>query len=88
MGRACARLYSQIRKYLVGSAAAAVTLALVLFGQLEWLEYRSLDWLFELRGALFTRLAILPPTSPIVIIETGFLNLDFKLLTEQLQRVV
>jgi len=69
MGRACARLYSQIRKYLVGSAAAAVTLALVLFGQLEWLEYRSLDWLFELRGALFTRLAILPPTSPIVIIE-------------------
>src|SRR5439155_130348 len=74
MGRACARLYSQIRKYLVGSAAAAVTLALVLFGQLEWLEYRSLDWLFELRGALFTRLAILPPTScdwPLPVLREG-----------------
>jgi adenylate cyclase len=69
MGRACARLYSQIRKYLVGVAAAAITLGLVLFGQLEWLEYRSLDWLFELRGALFERLKIPPATSPIVIIE-------------------
>jgi len=62
-------LYSQIRRYLVGIAAAAITLALVLFGQLEWLEYRSLDWLFEFRGALFERLKVSPPTSPIVIIE-------------------
>jgi adenylate cyclase len=69
MGRLGARLFSQIRKYLVGGAAAAVTVAFVLFGQLEWLEYRSLDWLFELRGKLFEVSNIPAPTSPIVIIE-------------------
>jgi adenylate cyclase len=69
MGRLGARLFGQIRKYLVGGAAAAVTVAFVLFGQLEWLEYRSLDWLFELRGKLFEVSTIPAPTSPIVIIE-------------------
>jgi adenylate cyclase len=69
VGRFTARLVSQIRKYVVGILAAAITVALVLFGQLEWLEYRSLDWLFELRGGLFQLLKIPPPTSPIVIIE-------------------
>jgi adenylate cyclase len=69
VGRLWARLAARIRKYLVGILAAAATLCLVLFGQLEWLEYRSLDWLFELRGKLFEGLKIPPPTSPIVIIE-------------------
>jgi adenylate cyclase len=69
MGRLGARLFSQIRKYLVGAATAAVTVAFVLFGQLEWLEYRSLDWLFELRGKLFEVSNIPAPTSPIVIVE-------------------
>src|SRR5262249_30059494 len=41
MGRTLARLYGQIRKYLVGIAAAGVTVGLVLLGQMEWLEYRS-----------------------------------------------
>jgi adenylate cyclase len=53
----------------VGVVAATVTLILVLFGQLEWLEYRSLDWLFELRSGLFQLAGIQPPTAPIVIVE-------------------
>ncbi len=55
MGRALARLYGQIRKYLVGIGAAAVTVGLVLFGQtllvdLESLEYWAYDRFFDLRG--------------------------------------
>jgi adenylate cyclase len=69
MGRFAARLTAQIRKYMVGILAAAVTLVLVLFGQLEWIEYRSLDWLFELRGILSNLSGIPPQTAPIVIIE-------------------
>jgi len=69
MSRLVARLVAQIRKYLVGILAAAAVVALVGFSQLEWLEYRSLDWLFELRSGLFELRRIAPPTSPIVIVE-------------------
>jgi len=50
MGRLWARLFGQIRKYLVGIAAAAVTLALVLFGPVERWEPLWFDQLFEFRG--------------------------------------
>ena len=69
MGRLAVRLVGRLRRYLVGVVAATVTLTLVLFGQLEWLEYRSLDWLFELRSGLFQLAGIQPPTAPIVIVE-------------------
>jgi adenylate cyclase len=69
MNRLMVRLLGRARKYLVGVVAAVVTLILVLLGQLEWLEYRSLDWLFELRGGLFKLARIQPPTAPIVIVE-------------------
>ena len=69
MSRLAVRLLGRARKYLVGVVAAAVTLTLVLLGQLEWLEYRSLDWLFELRGGLFKLVKMAPPTAPIVIVE-------------------
>ena len=69
MGRLVVRLLARVRRYLIGIGAAALTLALVLFGQLEWLEYRSLDWLFELRGGLFKLARIHQPTTPIVIVE-------------------
>jgi len=61
MGRALARLYRQIQKYLVGIAAAAVTLGLILFGAAERWELLWFDQLFELRG-------MRPPTAPIVIV--------------------
>src|SRR5262249_26972785 len=61
MGRALARLYGQIQKYLVGIAAAAVTLGLILFGAAERWELLWFDQLFELRG-------MRPPTAPIVIV--------------------
>ena len=51
MGRAWTRLRAQIRKHLVGIAAAAAMGVLVLLGHIEWLELRSLDLLFELRRA-------------------------------------
>ena len=69
MNRLAVRLLGRTRKYLVGVLAVVVTLTLVLLGQLEWLEYRSLDWLFELRGGLFKLARLEPPTTPIVIVE-------------------
>src|SRR5262245_296686 len=69
MERLWVRLVTRVRRYLVGVGAAALTLALVLLGQLEWLEYRSLDWLFELRGGLLKLARIQPSTAPIVIVE-------------------
>jgi adenylate cyclase len=66
MGRLETRLFGQIRKHLVGIAAAAATLALVLFGHsalvdLELLEYWAFDRLFDLRGEI-------RPTAPIAIV--------------------
>jgi adenylate cyclase len=69
MNRLAVRLLGRTRKYLVGVLAVVVTLTLVLLGQLEWLEYRSLDWLFELRGGLFKLAKLEPPSAPIVIVE-------------------
>ena len=74
MGRALARLYGQIRKYLVGIAAAAVTLGLILFGAAERWELLWFDQLFELRG-------MRPPTAPIVIVtidESTFSELNLQ----------
>ena len=74
MGRLGARLSGQIRKYLVGIAAAAVTLALVLFGPVERWESLWFDQLFELRG-------MRPPTAPIVIVtidESSFQELNLQ----------
>src|SRR5262249_42583656 len=61
MGRLWARLSNQLRPYLVGMAAAAVTLGLILFGAAERWELLWFDQLFELRG-------MRPPTAPIVIV--------------------
>jgi len=66
MGRLGARFFGQSRKYLAGIAAAAVTLALVLFGHtalldVELFEYWALERLFDLRGRR-------APTAPIVIV--------------------
>src|SRR5215468_2051448 len=61
MGRALARLSNQLRPYLVGIAAGAVTLGLILFGAAERWELLWFDQLFELRG-------MRPPTAPIVIV--------------------
>src|SRR5262245_47336804 len=74
MGRALARLYGQIRKYLVGIAAAAVTLGLILFGAAERWELLWFDQLFELRG-------MRTPTAPIVIVtidESTFSELNLQ----------
>jgi len=74
MGRLTARLSTQVRKYLVGILAAAVTVALVFFGPLERLELLLFDQLFELRG-------IQPPRSPIVIVmidESSFQELNLQ----------
>jgi adenylate cyclase len=74
MGRFAARLTAQIRKYVVGILAAAITVALVFFGPLEQLELLLFDQLFELRG-------IRPPTSPIVIVmidESSFQELNLQ----------
>jgi adenylate cyclase len=74
MGRFAARLVGQIRKYLVGILAAAATVALVLFGPMERLEFLWFDQLFELRGTQ-------PPSSPIVIVmidESSFQELNLQ----------
>ncbi len=74
MGRAFARLYGQTRRYLVGIAAAAVTLALILFGPVEPWELLWFDQLFELRG-------MRPPTAPMVIVtidESSFQELNLQ----------
>src|SRR3989442_2473194 len=74
MGRAWTRLRAQIRKHLVGIAAAAAMGVLVLLGHIEWLELRSLDLLFELRRAR-------QPAAPIVIVtidESTFQELDIQ----------
>src|SRR5262250_3452462 len=74
MARAFARLYGQIRKYLVGIAAAAVILGLILFGAAERWELLWFDQLFELRG-------MRPPTAPIVIVmidESSFQELNLQ----------
>src|SRR5262245_56344537 len=74
MGRAVARLYGQIWKYLVGIAVAAVTVGLVLFGVAERWELLWFDQLFELGG-------MRPPTAPIVIImidESTFAELNLQ----------
>jgi adenylate cyclase len=72
MGRLWARLSNQVRPYLVGGAAAAVTLGLILFGAAERWELLWFDQLFELRG-------MRPPTAPIVIVtidESTFAELN------------
>src|SRR2546422_1614840 len=74
MGRLWARLLGQIRKYLVGVAAAAATLALVLLGPVERWEPLWFDQLFEFRGPR-------QPTSPIVIVtidESSFQELNLQ----------
>ena len=74
MGRLWARLFGQIRKYLVGVAAAAATLALVLLGPVERWEPLWFDQLFEFRGPR-------QPTSPIVIVtidESSFQELNLQ----------
>src|SRR2546428_11356951 len=74
MGRLWARLFGQIRKYLVGVAAAAATLALVLLGPVERWEPLWFDQLFEFRGPR-------QPTSPIVIVtidESSFQELKLQ----------
>ena len=60
------------RKHLAGVVAGGATVALVLAGSLDGLEYWSLSQLFERRGPR-------PPTSPIVIVtidESTFAELD------------
>src|SRR5262245_54591351 len=74
MGRLWARLSNQLRPYLVGMAAAAVTLGLVLFGAAERWELLWFDQLFELRG-------MRPPRAPIVIVtidESSFAELNLQ----------
>ena len=79
MGRFTARLVSQIRKYVVGILAAAITVAFVFFGHnafvdLELLEYWAYDRLFDLRAAR-------APTAPIVIVsidEASFQELNLQ----------
>ena len=74
MGRLWARLSKQFRPYLVGIAAAAVTLGLILFGPVERSELLWFDQLFELRG-------MRPPTAPIVIVtidESSFAELNLQ----------
>jgi adenylate cyclase len=64
----------QIRKYLVGIAAAAITLALVLFGPVERWESLWFDQLFEFRG-------MRQPTAPIIIVtidESSFQELNLQ----------
>ena len=74
MGRLRARLSNQLRPYLVGIAAAAATLGLILFGASERWELLWFDQLFELRG-------MRPPTAPIVIVtidESTFAELNLQ----------
>jgi adenylate cyclase len=74
MGRLWARLSGRFRQYLVGIAAAAVTLGLILFGPVERWEFLWFDQLFELRG-------MRPPTAPIVIVtidESSFQELNLQ----------
>src|SRR5438093_5977285 len=74
MGRLGARLSRLLRQYLVGIAAAAVTLGLILFGPVERWELLWFDQLFELRG-------MRPPTAPIVIVtidESSFQELNIQ----------
>lgn len=74
MGRFRARLLAQIQKHLVGLGAAAVTLALVLFGPVERWEYLWFDQLFEVRG-------VRPPTAPLIIVmidESTFQELNLQ----------
>ena len=79
MGRFAARLLGQIRKYLVGILAAAITVTLVLFGHnafvdLELLEYWAYDRLFDLRDER-------PRAAPIVIVsidEASFQELNLQ----------
>src|SRR5262245_66411605 len=74
MGRLWARLSNQLRPYLVGIAAAAVTLGLTLFGAAERWELLWFDQLFDLRG-------MRPPTAPIVIVtidESTFAELNLQ----------
>ena len=74
MGRFWTRLASQIRNYLVGIAAAAVTLVLVVFGPVERWELLWFDQLFEFRG-------MRQPTAPVVIVtidESSFQELNLQ----------
>jgi adenylate cyclase len=74
VGRLWSRLFGPIRKYLVGIAAAAATLALVLFGPVERWESLWFDQLFEFRG-------MRQPTAPIVIVtidESSFQELNLQ----------
>jgi len=74
MGRLWARLSNQFRPYLVGIAAAAVTLGLILFGAAERWELLWFDQLFELRG-------MRQPTAPTVIVtidESTFAELNLQ----------
>jgi adenylate cyclase len=74
MGRLWARRLGQFRPYMVGIAAAAVTLGLILFGPVERWEFLWFDQLFELRG-------MRPPTAPIVIVtidESSFQELNLQ----------
>jgi len=74
MGRLWARVSNQSRQYLVGIAAAAVTLGLILFGPVERWELLWFDQLFELRG-------MRSPTAPIVIVtidESSFQELNLQ----------
>jgi adenylate cyclase len=66
------RVLAMLAPYRGGAAAAALIVALVGLGWLEWLEYRALTWLFEGRGPH-------QPTAPIVIVsidEASFTELD------------
>ena len=72
MGRLTLRVLTRIRKYAIGIAAAAVSLAVVLFGAAERWELLWFDQLFELRG-------LRGPTAPIVIVtidESSFQELN------------
>ena len=59
-------------RYLPGIAAALVVLVVGGVGALDWLEYKSLELFFEVRGAV-------QPTAPIVIVaidESSFIELN------------
>ena len=72
MGRLTLRVLTRVRKYAIGIAAAALSLAVVLFGAAERWELLWFDQLFELRG-------MRGPTAPIVIVtidESSFQELN------------
>ena len=74
MGRLWTRVSNRFRQYVIGVAAAVVTLGVILFGAAERWELLWFDQLFELRG-------MRGPSAPIVIVtidESSFQELNLQ----------